>query len=137
MVEVSHGNMVTVAGGKWTTYRRMAQDALDKLLELNPKLKSKAAVCSTQGAMLIGADRARIVCNQRFDIIQITLREQYGFDRDVAAHLTRAYGTRSLQIAEMIVGGYHNRAPGLHPKRLISKHPILEAEVKYKSMFFF
>jgi glycerol-3-phosphate dehydrogenase len=131
VVEVNPGNMVTVAGGKWTTYRRMAQDALDKMLELNPKMKSRAAACSTEGAMLIGADRAKIVCDQRFDIIQVTLREQYGFDRDVAAHLTRAYGTRSLQIAEMIIGGYYNRAPGLHPKRLVAKHPVLEAEVVF------
>jgi len=131
VVEVNPGNMVTVAGGKWTTYRRMAQDALDKVLELNPKMKSRAAACSTEGAMLIGADRAKIVCDQRFDIIQVTLREQYGFDRDVAAHLTRAYGTRSLQVAEMIIGGYHNRAAGLHPKRLVAKHPVLEAEVVF------
>lgn len=131
VVEVNPGNMVTVAGGKWTTYRRMAQDALDKVLELNPKMKSRASPCSTEGMMLIGADRAKIVCDQRFDIIQVTLREQYGFDRDVAAHLTRAYGTRSLQIAEMIIGGYQNRAPGLHPKRLVAKHPVLEAEVVF------
>lgn len=131
VVEVNPGSMVTVAGGKWTTYRRMAQDALDKVLELHPKLKTKAGPCQTEGAMLIGADRAKIVCDQRFDIIQVTLREQYGFDRDVAAHLTRAYGTRSLQIAEMIIGGYYNRAPGLHPKRLVAKHPVLEAEVVF------
>lgn len=131
VIEVNTPNMITVAGGKWTTYRRMAQDAVDKVLELQPKLRAKSGPCVTEGAMLIGADRAKIVCNQRFDIIQVTLREQYGFDRDVAAHLTRSYGTRSLQIAEMIVGGYHDRQGGLHPKRLCSKHPVLEAEVVF------
>jgi glycerol-3-phosphate dehydrogenase len=131
VVEVSAGNMVTIAGGKWTTYRKMAEDALDKVLELNPRLKSKAGPCRTPMSMLIGADRARIVCDQRFDIIQITLREHYGFDRDVAQHLTSAYGTRSLQIAELIIGGYPTRAPGLHPKRLVAKHPVLEAEIVF------
>jgi glycerol-3-phosphate dehydrogenase len=27
---IEHGNLVTVTGGKWTTYRRMAVDALDQ-----------------------------------------------------------------------------------------------------------
>jgi len=130
-VELSGGNVVTIAGGKWTTYRKMAEDALDLVLKTHPKLRSKAGVCTTASSMLVGADRARIVCDQRFDIIQITLREVYGFDRDVAAHLTSSYGTRSLQIAEMIQGGYPGRAAGLHPKRLVAKHPVLEAEVVF------
>ena len=29
------GNLLSICGGKWTTYRAMAQDALDKALELN------------------------------------------------------------------------------------------------------
>lgn len=131
VVEVSPGQMVTIVGGKWTTYRRMAQDALDKLIETHPRLKQRAGPCKTEKAMLIGADRARIVCDQRFDVIQVTLRENYGFDRDVAAHLTRAYGTRSLQIAEMIKEGYMTRGPNLHPRRLVAKHPILEAEIVF------
>jgi len=131
VVELSHGGVVTVAGGKWTTYRQMAEDALDMVLSTHPKLKVKAGVCTTSANKLVGADRARIVCDQRFDIIQITLREVYDFDRDVAQHLTTAYGTRSLQIAEMVKHGYPGRAAGLHPKRLVSKHPVLEAEIVF------
>jgi len=33
MIEVDPGGMVTVTGGKWTTYRRMAEDAVDAALE--------------------------------------------------------------------------------------------------------
>ena len=29
MTDVSQSGMVTIAGGKWTTYRAMAQDAVD------------------------------------------------------------------------------------------------------------
>ncbi len=39
-IEVSAGGLVTVAGGKWTTYRRMAQDVVDHaacLADLEPR----------------------------------------------------------------------------------------------------
>ena len=131
VIEVNPGGMVTCAGGKWTTYRQMAEDAVDKILALNGSLKALAGPCVTKNMKLIGADRARIVCDQSFDIITITLREDYGFDRDIAEHLTRNYGTRALQIAEIVRAGYPGRKPGLHPKRLVAKHPILEAEIVF------
>lgn len=34
-VMVSQNNLITMIGGKWTTYRRMAQDAVDKAIELD------------------------------------------------------------------------------------------------------
>lgn len=33
-VMVSENNLVSIIGGKWTTYRRMAQDTIDKIIEL-------------------------------------------------------------------------------------------------------
>lgn len=33
IVHVSEGGLVTVAGGKWTTYRSMAADTLDAAIE--------------------------------------------------------------------------------------------------------
>ncbi len=32
---VSDNNLITITGGKWTTYRRMAEDTVDKAIELN------------------------------------------------------------------------------------------------------
>lgn len=31
VVEVGKGGLVSIMGGKWTTYRRMAEDAVDKV----------------------------------------------------------------------------------------------------------
>lgn len=131
IVEVNDGKMVSVMGGKWTTYRQMAQDAVDKALQLHPGIRTRAGPCITQNMMLIGSDRAHIVCDQSFDEIRITLRESFGFDRDIADHLTRNYGTRALQIGEIVKAGYPSRAAGLHPKRLHAKYPVLEAEVVF------
>jgi glycerol-3-phosphate dehydrogenase len=50
---------------------------------------------------LIGADRAKIVCNQNFDKIVVTLRERYNMDREIARHLMHNYGTRALEVAEV------------------------------------
>ena len=52
-------------------------------------------------------------------------------DKDVAEHLMRNYGTRSLQIAELCRAGYLGRKKEMHPKRLHPKYPYLEAEVVF------
>jgi glycerol-3-phosphate dehydrogenase len=36
-IHVSPSGLLTISGGKWTTYRRMAEDALDQLLERHSK----------------------------------------------------------------------------------------------------
>lgn len=103
VVETSGSGMVSVLGGKWTTYRKMAEDGINAVLEAVPRISEKTTVgpSKTQTMQLLGADRAGIVVGQKFDRITITLRETYGFHKDVAEHLLRNYGTRALQVAEI------------------------------------
>ncbi|KAF0689660.1 Aste57867_18897 [Aphanomyces stellatus] len=129
VLEVSSSKMVTIAGGKWTTYRRMAQDTVDKVQELHPDLSQDK--CKTRNMQLIGADRIGEVCNQKFDRITITLREKYNMDKDIAEHLMKNYGTRALQIGELEQSGFLHRKAGDHPKRLHPKYPYLESEVVF------
>lgn len=134
VLEVSPSNLLTIAGGKWTTYRRMAQDTIDRALELTADGNAKESPgnsksshyrpCVTRNMKLMGADRVGQVCGAKFDSIVVTLRETYNLDRDVAEHLMRNYGTRALQIAEIV------RASG-PAKRLSPKYPYLEAEVVF------
>lgn len=35
VIDVSPAKLVTVTGGKWTTYRRMAQDTVDRVLQVH------------------------------------------------------------------------------------------------------
>ena len=56
VVKVDEGGMVTIAGGKWTTYRAMAEEAVDKAVEVNPGLKEKAGECRTQELRLVGSE---------------------------------------------------------------------------------
>jgi glycerol-3-phosphate dehydrogenase len=50
-------------------------------------------------------------------------REIYGFDKDVAKHLSMNYGTRALQVAEIA------RADLKMAARIVPRYPFLAAEV--------
>ncbi|CCI10038.1 unnamed protein product [Albugo candida] len=131
VVEISDSNLVTIAGGKWTTFRRMAQDAIDAVTFAVPEVGKKADTCQTKNIHLIGADRIGVVCNKKFDKITVTLRENYHLDKDVAEHLMRNYGTRALQIAEIGKRGFLDRKSGTFPRRLHPKYPYLESEIVF------
>jgi glycerol-3-phosphate dehydrogenase len=118
-------SFVSIMGGKWTTYRKMAEDAVDAAIGMQPSLSSKAGPCVTSSMQLLGADRAGIVVQGIFDRITVTLREEYKLSKDIATHLTSNYGTRSLQVAEMMRE---------HPewrKKLAPQYPFTVAEVMF------
>ena len=52
-IEISPSGLVSVAGGKWTTYRAMAQEVLDKCFSKG--LLPAPAVCATRGFVLENA----------------------------------------------------------------------------------
>ncbi|GMH99362.1 hypothetical protein TrVE_jg13345 [Triparma verrucosa] len=138
VIEVSPSNVVTIAGGKWTTYRRMAEDTVDKVIEVEPKVKDgkKIRECITLGRGIIGADRSGVVAGGKFDRINITLRDEYHLPKDVAKHLVANYGTRALQIAELCQPGGTIYYPSVcntkyGANRLHRKYAILEAEVVF------
>ncbi|EHK91318.1 glycerol-3-phosphate dehydrogenase/oxidase [Aggregatibacter actinomycetemcomitans] len=43
-VVVSDSGLVTITGGKWTTYRQMSEDTVDEALKVHPQLAKKACV---------------------------------------------------------------------------------------------
>lgn len=56
-VRISDGGPVTVVGGKLTTYRRMAQDAVDAVAD---RIGIAVGPCRTASLPLVGAARARV-----------------------------------------------------------------------------
>ena len=58
VIQVSPGGMVTVTGGKWTTYRLMAEDAVDAACERGGL---GSPVCMTSSLPLHGADSGAVV----------------------------------------------------------------------------
>lgn len=120
VVEVSPSGLVTIAGGKWTTYRSMAVDALDAAIEacnLDPPQKSQ-----TDGMILDGG-------YEWTPNHYISVAQSYGLESEVARHLSHTYGDRAVEVAKLAaVTG--KRYPVIS-KRLVEDFPYIEAEVKY------
>lgn len=110
-IVIEHGNLVTVTGGKWTTYRRMAVDALDQAirrgllpasasatatlrLDVDPVLESaQAAAAAAPGnleALLRYRDLARMHEQARTAADVVERRMRIGLlDRSLDARLVQ------------------------------------------------
>lgn len=55
IIEIDDRNLLTVTGGKWTTYRRMAEDAINQAIERTDLPPRK---CATENLKIHGADAA-------------------------------------------------------------------------------
>jgi glycerol-3-phosphate dehydrogenase len=112
VVQVSGTGLVTITGGKWTTYRKMAADAVDAAVVVGDLVTGPSI---TVDLRLVGADR--------FDPSGAGALQERGYPADVARHLHLAYGDRAPVVADLAGGG---SAPRLSPA-----YPYLEAEVAY------
>ena len=119
--------LVIIAGGKLTTYRRMAREAVEKTLELLGELgedvEHKRA--STKDRPLPGAAGLEQTDLEGVAAIGRRLMEEHGLDADTATHLCGVYGTRSPIIAQRIAA---DRTLG---ERLDRELPYVWAEVEF------
>lgn len=119
VVTISPSGMVTIAGGKWTTYRSMAEETLDAAVKAHDL---SAESCRTVGLMLEGA-------RGWTPTLYIRLVQDYGLEVEVAQHLASTYGGRAFDVAKMAqVTGQRWPIVG---KRLVSEFPYIESEVLY------
>ncbi|CAG5128768.1 unnamed protein product [Candidula unifasciata] len=120
VIEVAKNNLITIAGGKWTTYRSMAEETMDKAVEVC-KLKPSGP-CRTKGLLLDGA-------HGWSPTLFIRLVQDFGLENAVAQHLAGTYGDKAFKVAKLcsITG---KRWPVVG-KRLHEEYPYVEAEVKY------
>ncbi|GAB3962037.1 glycerol-3-phosphate dehydrogenase/oxidase [Spirosoma harenae] len=107
--------LLSLLGGKWTTYRVMAQDAIDRVGEH----LGKSVPCKTETAYLVGGE------NYRFDDWQ-TLYKNYNLPTDSCQHLLRTYGNRAERVARL-----SQQHPELAEK-IVEPQPFLKAEVIYQ-----
>ncbi len=112
------GGMITVAGGKLTTYRSMARETVDRAVrELRFRDgRPRKAEARTEEEPLPGGEAADLA----------TFRErglEIGMSPDTVEHLLRHYGTESAGICNL---GARDRNL---LRRLAPPHPAIEAEV--------
>ncbi|NXT22763.1 GPDM protein, partial [Syrrhaptes paradoxus] len=119
VVTISDSGLVTIAGGKWTTYRAMAQDTIDAAVQAHDL---KAGSSKTIGLPLEGAE-------DWSPTLYIRLVQDYGLESEVAQHLASTYGDKAFEVAKIAqVTGKRWPIVG---KRLVSEFPYIEAEVVY------
>ncbi|CAA7059976.1 unnamed protein product [Microthlaspi erraticum] len=121
--------LVTITGGKWTTYRSMAEDAVDAAIKSGKLTPTNE--CVTQKLQLLGSygwePSSFTVLAQQY----VRMKKTYGgkvvpgaMDTAAAKHLSHAYGSMANRVATIA------QEEGLG-KRLAHGHPFLEAEVAY------
>jgi len=141
LVTTSDSGLVTISGGKWTTYRQMAEEAVDESIK-EFKLKTNATPgpplvsgvdgvhedinldgsCQTQHVRLLGAHGFS-------KTLFINLVQHYGIETEVAKHLTTAYGDRAWTVAALCAPT-DTRYP-VRGLRISELYPFVDGEVRY------
>ena len=111
----SESGLLSLLGGKWTTYRLMAQDAIDRAGEL---LK-KTVPGRTETHYLIGGE------GYNFDYWK-QLQSQYKLPEDVCQHLMQTYGNRAEKVAQL------TKVQPVLAEKLTESQPFIGAEVIYQ-----
>jgi glycerol-3-phosphate dehydrogenase len=116
--EVEHdeaSNLVSLLGGKWTTYRLMAKDTIDKIDELFEQNNK----CTTAEHLLVGA------VGYDFENWK-NLAQQYDLTPETAQHLLKKYGNRAEKVLDLLKENKHWKS------KLTDSQPYIQAEVVYQ-----
>ena len=120
--EIEHdpeSGLLSLLGGKWTTYRLMAEETIDKVEAL---LRGRVGACQTKNYRLAGGENfdpktwEKLLINSSLDI-------------ETAKHLNQKYGSRANKILEII------RENPLLGQKISDKSLVLKAEVIYSVRF--
>jgi glycerol-3-phosphate dehydrogenase len=107
----SPSGLITITGGKWTTYRLMAEEVVDRVISMGRF--SDIGPCLTMQYGIRGAHGGlRVLPSQ--------LEDEFGITASQANHLVSTYGNRAFDVLK-----------GRSLKPLIDGWPYLEAEVDY------
>lgn len=141
LVTMSDSGLLTCAGGKWTTYRQMAEDAVDeaiKQFKLTPKaITERAHISGTEmiddAAPLDGkcqTHQVRLVGAHGFSkTLFINLIQHFGIETDVAKHLAESYGDRAWTVAAL--GSSTEVRFPVRGNRISPLYPYIDGEVRY------
>ncbi|KID87900.1 glycerol-3-phosphate dehydrogenase [Metarhizium guizhouense ARSEF 977] len=130
LVTVSPSGLLTCAGGKWTTYRQMAEDAVDEAIStfgLTPRSVALPDISGHQLPGLTTDGRCRTLSTPVLGAhgfstsLPSQLMEVYPIDADVAHHLATNYGDRAWAVL----------AASPSVSRVAPSFPFIEAELRH------
>jgi len=140
---VSHhptNGITFVSGGKWTTWREMAEDGVEQVIERSAYLKKKAGPSKTLETPLLGTGQTKEFPQGFHENLAVELSQKYDLAFDVAQHLARNYGTRAGDVLKYVEegqvkgsrSGLYKHYPRLYEGAAATTgYPYLEAEVRY------
>jgi glycerol-3-phosphate dehydrogenase len=112
--EDAASGLISILGGKWTTYRLMAKDTIDTA----EKILGKQTPCTTDNIKLVGS--------QQFDHqTAISLEQLTGWDHEIVKHLVSKYGDRCMVIGKLLTSSEHLK------NRILPGMPFTYAELAY------
>ena len=117
VVDVPVPGLVSIAGGKFTTYRLMARDVVDAAVA---DFSRDVPGSVTDQVPLLGADGLAAV-----QAAALRLAEDYSVPRAAVEHLLGRYGTLAEEVLNL------TRADAGLARPLAEGHPYLRAEVAY------
>lgn len=109
LIEISPSKLITIVGGKWTTYRKMAEDVINtaiKVAKLSPRNDSRTKQLKLVGASLLHEVRAEL--------------EAASLPKDICEYWLSTYGDRARLIVKM----------GTLTK-LLDGYPYTDGEIRY------
>ncbi|KAL8336120.1 hypothetical protein RB601_000108 [Gaeumannomyces tritici] len=141
LIDVSPSGLLTCAGGKWTTYRQMAEECVDAAVTefglVTGPVASAPRVSGTDavddGAHLDGScqtHKVRLVGAHGYGKnLFIHLIQHFGVETDVAKHLTESYGDRAWTVAAL--SSPTNKRFPARGERISDLYPFVDGEVRY------
>lgn len=140
LVTTSPSGLLTCSGGKWTTYRQMAEETVDEAIkEFGLQTKSITNATLVSGTHVkdelpldgtCQTHRVRLVGAHGFSkTLYINLVQHYGLDTDVAKYLCEAYGDRAWTVAALSAPT-NVRFP-VRGKKISELYPYIDGEVRY------
>lgn len=103
LITQTDSGLVTISGGKWTTYREMAEETVNTLVKKFDFTK-KVGPCKTNQIVLIGGEDYDKSYSAR-------LIHEYKIPLKLAEHLSHNYGTRAPLILESYAASDFNKLP--------------------------
>lgn len=111
-IEQTPSGLISITGGKWTTFRRMAEDVVNTAAK---QLGKEDGVASTTQLRLIGS-------KGYYSGLSNALKDQFGISQESAEHLVSSYGSIAYNVLE------RGNAKLLNTQ-LTEEHPMLWSEV--------
>ncbi len=108
-----HSNLLSLLGGKWTTYRLMAKDAIDKVCQI----LGHNATCTTEQHILVGGHTST-------ENLTETLKN-LPYPKETLTHLRQNYGDQAYHVIQIAT---HNTN---FAKPILPNWPFIRAEIVY------